>query len=111
MLRLICSICLGTFSCHSPQTSNGTADSDGRSGREGVGASSNSLAARSAVPDSGVSSLDRVLSTEDTLVSRVLRDLDLSYKLTESRTVSGSVLSGDSDLLGALSHFDKLKSL
>ena len=48
--------------------------------------------------------LDRVLPAEDALVSGMLRDLNLSYKLTESRTVSGSVLSGDSDLFGALSH-------
>jgi hypothetical protein len=106
---VILSICLGSFGCHSPQTSNGTADSDGRSCRKSVGASSNGFAARSAVPDSSARSLDRVLSAKDTLVSRMLRDLDLSHKLTESRTVSGSVLSGDSDLFGTLSHFDKLK--
>jgi hypothetical protein len=103
------SICLGSFCCHSPQTSNGTADSDGRSSGKSVGTSSNSLTARSAVPDSSASSLDRVLSAKDALVSRVLRDLDLSHKLTESRTVSGSVLSCNSDLFGTLSHFDRLK--
>ena len=34
----------------------------------------------------------------------MLADLDLAHELTEGRAISGTVLSGDSDLLRALAH-------
>ena len=86
------------------QTANGTANGNGRCCGEGVGTSGNDLAATLAVPDTGTGALDGVLAAEGTAVGGVLADLDLAHELTEGGTISGSVLSGDSDLLGALTH-------
>jgi len=91
--------------CDLSQTANGTANSDGGGCGEGVGSSSHDLSAGLAVPDPSTGALDRVLAAECTTVGGVLADLDLAHKLTQGGPISGSVLSGDSDLLGALAHF------
>jgi hypothetical protein len=102
-------IYLSLFGSQSSQTSNGTANSDTTGCGQSVSSPSDSLFAGTAVPDSSASSLNRVLSAENTTVGGVLRDFHLSDNLTESGTISGSVLSGDSYLLGALSHFKLFK--
>jgi hypothetical protein len=95
---------LNVLSLHSSQTSNGGAYRHGRSGGKSVSPSSHSLTARAAFPDAYASALDGILATERTMIGGVLRNFNLAKKLTKGGTVSGSVLSCDSDLLGALSH-------
>ena len=97
---------LGLLLCDSSQTTNGAADRDGTGSRQSVCSSSQNFAARPAFPDSYASTLDGVLSAEDTPVRRVLRDLHLPDDLTECGTIPGSVLSSDSNLFRALSHSD-----
>ena len=95
------------------QTVDITACLDGTGCGQSVCSASNSLSARPAFPDSHTSTLHRVLSAENATVCRVLRDFHLSGNLTECGTISGSVLSGDSDLFRALTHcilFCKLQS-
>jgi hypothetical protein len=102
------SIHLGIFCLQFSQTSNSGTNSDCRCGRNRVSSSGHNLTARTALPDSSAGTLHTVLSAKDTLVLRVLRNLNLFHQLTQSRTVSGSVLSCDSDLLCASSHFVEL---
>jgi hypothetical protein len=97
---------LGLFDLKTTQTGNITSDSDRGSSAECVTSSRDDFPARLALPDPGALSLDIVLSAKDAAVSRVLRDLDLAQQFTEGTTVPGSVLSGDSDLLGSLAHFE-----
>jgi hypothetical protein len=99
---------LRVFSLQFSQTSNCRANSYSRSGRKRISSSSDSLTAGTTRPNSSAGTLHGVLSAKDTMVSRVLGDFNLSQKLTQSRTISGSVLSCDSDLLRASSHFDLL---
>ena len=116
--RLFCSVIevhskwilsnLGLFLCDSSQTTNSAADRDGTGSRQSVCSSGQNFAAWPAFPDSYASTLDRVLSAEDAPVRRVLGDLHFPDDLTESGTVPGSVLSGDSNLFRALSHSDVL---
>jgi hypothetical protein len=61
--------------------------------------------AATAAPDSGRLTLHRVLSAEVASVLGVLCDLNLLDLLTQSGTIAGTVLTGDADLLGALSLF------
>jgi hypothetical protein len=88
--------------------------------RDGVGSSSGGLPARSAVPDANSSALDGILSAELAHVAGVLCDLYILVSdgslckgsfgcahlhlldlLSERGTVTGTVLSGDADLLCA----------
>jgi hypothetical protein len=89
--------------------------------RDGVGSSGGGLPARSAVPDANSGALDGVLSAELAHVAGVLCDLSIvvSYRsrlrggsfgrahlhlldlLSKRSTVTGTVLSGDADLLCA----------
>jgi hypothetical protein len=43
-------------------------------------------------------------TAEHAVVSRVLGDFHLLHELTERSTVTGTVLSGDTDLLGTFGH-------
>ena len=95
---------LSGFLCQPSQTSNGTSNSDSTGSREDVSSPSDGLSARTALPDSNAGALDSVLSAEDATVGGVLGDFHLLHDLTKSGTISGSVLSYDSCLLGALSH-------
>ena len=97
--------CLSSFLCNSSETSNSRTNSNRTGSRKSVGATGNCLTAGSACPDSSTLSLYRVLSTKDATISRMLRNLNLSNEFTESGTITSSVFSGDSDLLGTLSHF------
>ena len=104
MRRTSTHLCL--FLLHSSKTADGTTDCDTTGCGQCVGSSSNGFAARFAFPDSNTCSLDIVLSAKHASVGRVLRHLHLSDNLSECGTISGSVLSRDSDLLGALTHCD-----
>jgi hypothetical protein len=94
---------------HFSQTSNSRTHSHGRCGRKSVGTSSNGLAATLAIPDSGARALDGVLTAKGATVGRVLRNLNLTKELTKCGTVSGSVLSCDTDLLSTLSHIELVR--
>ena len=95
---------LSIIRLHFSQTRNIGSDRDRRGSGQRVGTSGNHLTARSAFPDSYASSLDGVLSAKDASVRGVLGDFHLFDQFTQSRTITGTVLSGDSDLLRALSH-------
>ena len=49
-------------------------------------------------------SLHLILSAEGAVVFTVLRDFHLLDSLPQAGTITGTVLPGDSDLLGSLSH-------
>lgn len=78
--------------------------SDGGSSRgaEGPSTTGNDLLAGTALPDADSLALDRVLAAESAGVLGVLRDFDLLDLTTERSTVTGTVLSGDSDLDSSL---------
>jgi hypothetical protein len=91
--------------------------------RDGVSATGNSLLARLAVPDADRVSLDSNLAAEGASVAGHFHLLDLweglnicsrlshswilveTHLLSEGSTITGTVLSGDADLLGSLGHF------
>ena len=56
-------------------------------------------------------SLHLVLSAEGASVLAVLRDFHLLDGLPQAGTVSGSILSGDSNLLGSLGHRNEILQL
>lgn len=78
--------------------------------RDSPGTSGEGLLASTALPDSDDSSLDGVLSTERADVSRMLCNFHLLDILSEGSTITGSVLSGDTDLSSSLGHFTVLVS-
>lgn len=82
--------------------------SDGGSSRgaEGPSTTGHDLLAGTALPDADGLALDRVLAAESAGVLGVLRDLDLLDLATERGTVTGTVLSGDSNLDSALRLLD-----
>ena len=102
MMRIEMSLC--RFGLQPAKTRNVGSDRDGRGSTEGVASAGHDLTTGSAFPDAGTLSLDVVLAAKDASVGRVLRDFNLAQQLSQRRTVSGSVLARDSDLLGALSH-------
>ena len=89
-----------------PQTGRSAPDRqwDGGSSRgaEGPSTTGNDLLAGTALPDADSLALDRVLAAESAGVLGVLRDFDLLDLTTERSTVTGTVLSGDSDLDSSL---------
>merc|ERR1719308_300176 len=91
---------------HLSQSPDGAPDACGGSGRVVPGSSSNGHTTVLVVaePDTNSLSLHLVLSTEGAGIFAVLRDLHLLHSLPQASTVSGAVLSGDSDLLGSLGH-------
>lgn len=88
------------------QSSDGRSDGGGGHGSVDVGSSGDDLVALGAVPDSGGLSLHGLLSAERAGVAGVLGDLELLGHLTEGSSITGSVLSDDSDLLRSLGHCD-----
>lgn len=96
---------LDSLRLHCAKTLDGTTDSDSRGGVEHVSTTSDGLLAGLALPDSSGLALDGGLSAEGARVLAVLGNLNLLNKLTEGSSVSDTVLSGDSNLLRALSHF------
>jgi len=93
------------FDLKTTKTSNGRSYSHGRSSTECVTTTGHGLVARSAIPDPSTLALDGIFTAKDTSVRRVLRHFNLAQQFTQSGTVTSSVLSGNSNLLGALSHF------
>jgi len=86
------------------QLRNENLRSDGGSSRgaEGPSTTSHDLLAGTALPDADGLALDRVLAAESASVLGVLRDFDLLDLATERGTVTGTVLSGNSNLDSAL---------
>ena len=70
---------------------------------QSVSTTSDASAAGVAVPDTGSTTLDSVLTTEGAKVSGMLLGLKLLTLTTQRWTVTDTVLSCDSDLLSALS--------
>lgn len=89
------------------QTGDGRADSRGSRGAELPAASSDLLLASTARPDSSGLSSDGVLSAERASVGGMGRDLESLGDLSERGTITGTVLTGDTDLLGSLGHLGK----
>lgn len=85
-----------------PQSPNGRSDGSGRRGTEGVGTTGVRLVAGFASPDTNVGSLDGDLATVRARVSSVLGDFHLLDGLPEGGTVTGTVFTGDTDLLCSL---------
>ena len=96
--------CLRVIGLHLSQTRNIGPDGDGGRGGERIGATGGNLSAGSTFPDSHTGALDVVLSAKDASVGGVLGDFDLANQFTQGGTVAGSVLSGDANFLGTLSH-------
>merc|ERR1719203_319580 len=86
------------------QVMDGGADSLGGSGVHLPAPTSVVAAARSARPDTGSGALDAVLTAVRAHVLGALQQLNALDELTESSTVSGTVLTGDTNLLRALGH-------
>ena len=98
----------GGLLSQSSESLNGGIGSDGGGGGKDVSSSGNLLSSSLALPDSDGSSFNGVLSAEWGDVSGVLVDFDLSDVLSEGGSVSGSVLSADSDLSSSLGHDELL---
>jgi hypothetical protein len=99
-----CVYSLGVFRSHFSQATNGRSDGNGRRCRQRISATSDYFTARFAFPNTHIGSLDIVLSAKDATIGTVLGDFNLAYELAQCTTVTGTVLSCDSDLLCALTH-------
>jgi len=87
------------------KTANGASDGDRGRGRVGPRTAGDRFTASFAVPNSNDLSLQCVLAAKGAGVGGVLRHLHLLDGLSERRTVTRRILSGDSDFLGTLRHF------
>ena len=87
------------------ETTDGTSDGSSGGGGDDVGTASKSLAAALALPDAGGGSLDGGLAAERAGVLGVLGDFSLLDLLSEGSTITGAVLTNDTDLLCSLGHF------
>ena len=72
--------------------------------RTDTAASGHNLEAALALPDSHAFACDRVLSAKDAAIGGMLTDFNFANQLSQSGTITGSVFTSDSDLLGALAH-------
>jgi hypothetical protein len=97
-------VLLGVFRGHFSQATNGRSDGNGRRCRQRISATSDYFTARFAFPNTHIGSLDIVLAAKDATIGTVLGDFNLAYELAQCTTVTGTVLSSDSDLLCALTH-------
>lgn len=88
---------------HVSQSSDGGSDGGGGSGGDSVSTTGNSLLTRSTRPDTSGTSLDGLLTTESTVVSRVLLDFQLLDLSSQRRTITNTVLTGNTNLLCSLS--------
>lgn len=85
------------------QSSDGGSDGVGGSSGDGVSATGNGLLAGGTSPDTNGTSSNGGLSAEGAVVSGVLLDFQLLTLSSQRRTVSDTVLTGDSNLLSSLS--------
>eukprot|EP00658_Telonema_sp_P-2_P020061 TRINITY_DN178_c0_g1_i12.p1 TRINITY_DN178_c0_g1~~TRINITY_DN178_c0_g1_i12.p1 ORF type:complete len:185 (+),score=44.27 TRINITY_DN178_c0_g1_i12:77-556(+) len=91
------------------ETTDGGADSVGVGGAKGVSSAGNGLLARVATPDSDGLTLEGELSAERAEMLALLGDEELLRALTGVSSVTGSILSHHSHLLGALGHLRSIK--
>jgi hypothetical protein len=77
--------------------------------RDSVCTTGHGLLTTLTLPDTDGSTLDSVLTTESTGVLGMLGDFHLLNGLSERGTITGTVFTGDSDLLSALSLCDDNK--
>ena len=96
---------------YSLETHDGGLGRDGWHSGQGIAATGYLLIGSLTSPDATSNSLDAVLSAEWRDVSSVLTDFELLYDFSESGTVSGTVLSANSDLSSSLSHFSLFSKL
>jgi hypothetical protein len=87
------------------ETADGGADGVAVGGAKGVSTAGNGLLAGVATPDSDGLTLEGELSAEGAEVLALLGDEELLGALTGVGTVTGTVLSHNAHLLGALGHF------
>ena len=84
------------------ETPDRTPNGGGSTGVQAIGTSGVAPLARPTGPDASGCPLHGSLSAEEADVLRVLGNFYLLHLLTERGTITGSVLSDDSNLLGAL---------
>merc|ERR1712054_561647 len=77
-----------------------------RSRGDGVGTTSDNALAALAVPDADSLAADGDLAAEGAGVLGVLSDFHLLHLLTQGGTVTGTIFTGNTDLLCALGHLD-----
>lgn len=85
-----------------PKTTHSRSDSHRRWCVQSIGSSSLSLVASLALPDSNSRTLHSILSTETAEVLWVLTNFDLFDLLSQTRTITGSVFTHDSNLFRTL---------
>jgi len=85
---------------------DGGQDGDARTGLELPAPTSVRAPARAALPDTGSGAADAGLTAVGAEVLLALEGFDTLHALTEGVTVTGTVTTGDADLLRALGHFD-----
>ena len=90
------------------ETTDGTSDGGSGGGGDDVSATSEGLAAALALPDAGRGSLDGGLTAESASVLGVLGNFSLLGLLSEGSTITGAVLTNDTNLLCSLGHFELL---
>jgi len=84
---------------------NGSLGSHGSGGSELISTTSHLLSSSLAIPDTGSLSLNAGLSAEWTNVFSVLADFEFLDNLSQGSTISGTILSADSNLLCSLCHY------
>ena len=87
------------------QSVHGGLGSSGDTGGELEGSSGEGDFATFAFPDSAGDSPDSGLSARRAEILGVLLDLELLHNFPDGSAVTGSILSGDSHLLGSFGHF------
>ena len=100
-----CSVLQFGLLSQSSKTLNGGFGCDGSGGGELISSTGDLLIGMFAFPDANGDSLDTVLSAEWGDVFGVLTDLELLDDLSKGGTISGSVLSADSNFLSSLCHY------
>lgn len=85
------------------QTSDGRSDGGSSSGGNGVSTTSNGLVTGVTVPDTGSVSLHRLLTTEGTVVTSVLLNLQFLGLTTQGGTVTDTKFTSDTNFFSSLS--------
>lgn len=80
------------------ETTNSRSDCRSSGRGQCVRTSSDGFSAATAVPNTSGNTLDGILSTEGAGVLRMLSDFDLLHDLSQRGTISGSVLTDNTDL-------------
>jgi hypothetical protein len=88
---------------HLSQSSDGRSNGGSSSSGNSVSTTSDGLVTRVTVPDTSSVSLHRLLTTERTVVTSVLLDLQFLGLTTKGGTVTNTKLTSDTDLFSSLS--------